>query len=300
MLIRNKTLPPEELLVARSGYDSAHGCGFIAAKSAVSAEWHKEVIAGFNEGHKKFRAWSRGEQPTLFLLRIYLPTRYNIISTPEAANLLITYNPFLRDGSFTLQKEETVSQGRALFFNITRASFLKVRENYKLNFPLGEVDCNNATPKASATLARPATLPQLMIPPPPTHTLDQVNQAISCIATPPTAKSPPTAQSTPRTGAKAILPANAIPPSPLKTPTHSPAPSRETSTDSSASDSESPRTVAKREAQLEISGSSNSSKGSHRSRTKDRRSSSKRKRDDRANPSHSSSSSSRRQSKKRH
>ncbi len=126
----------EDLLVARSGYDAAHQCGFIAAESVASAEWHKSLISSYQEGSRRFRAWAKGEHPTLFLLRVFLPARYNIISPPEATKQLKSYNPFLVAGTFELQREEAVSDGRALFYSINRESFLKIRETYKLNFPL--------------------------------------------------------------------------------------------------------------------------------------------------------------------
>jgi hypothetical protein len=72
-LLTQDTIPLEDLLVARSGYDVAHQCGFIAAESVVSAEWHKKIISSFENNGKKIRAWARGEHPTLFHLRIHLP-----------------------------------------------------------------------------------------------------------------------------------------------------------------------------------------------------------------------------------
>jgi hypothetical protein len=118
-------------------------------ESVASAEWHKRIISSFDEGGKKFRAWARGEHPTLFQIRVFLPKKYNIIPSIDSTKLLTTYNPFLTTGTFELQREETVGEGRALFFNLNRDSFLIIRETYKLNFMLGKVDCNNATPKAS-------------------------------------------------------------------------------------------------------------------------------------------------------
>jgi hypothetical protein len=157
MLLAHDVGSMDDLLVARSGYDAAHRCGFIAAESATSAEWHKGVILGYGGGVKKFRAWARGEHPTLFQLRVFLPPRYNIIPSTDSVKILCTYNPFLKDGTFELQREENIGDGRALFFNISRDAFLIVRNNYKLNFPLGKVDCNNATPKpSSSTITRPA------------------------------------------------------------------------------------------------------------------------------------------------
>ena len=157
------------------------------------------------------------------------------------------------------------------------------------------MDCNNATPKASATITRPAIPLPLRIPSPPQHTQTQVDQAIASLITP-----IPIAQSTPRTGIMAILPSTATPPPPSpQKPTYSPLSSHATSTDSSDSEDTSPQNVAEREARLETSGASNTSKGSHRHREKERRSLSKRKRDAAKNPS-SSSSSSRHPGKKKH
>jgi hypothetical protein len=59
-LLKEDTIPLDDLLVARSGYDMAHKCGFIAAESVASAEWHKKIISSFEIEGKKFRAWSRG------------------------------------------------------------------------------------------------------------------------------------------------------------------------------------------------------------------------------------------------
>jgi hypothetical protein len=115
-LITQDTISSEDLLVVRSGYDSAHKCGFIAAESVASAEWHKRIVSTFLEGEKRFRAWSRGEHPTLFQVRIYLPQKYNIIPTTDIPKLITTYNPFLLNGTFELQREESVGEGRALFF----------------------------------------------------------------------------------------------------------------------------------------------------------------------------------------
>ena len=187
----------DDLLVARSGYDAAHSCGFIAAESAASAEWHKRVVSEFGEGGKKFRAWARGEHPTLFQLRVFLPSKYNIIPSIDSTKLLKTYNPFLNEGTFELQREERVGEGRALFFSISRNAFLKVRETYKLNFPLGKVDCNNATLKALTTTraAIPKPTPT-QIPPPPISNQTQIDHAIQALATepPPPSPQPPSEQ----------------------------------------------------------------------------------------------------------
>jgi hypothetical protein len=164
MLPSHSSTSVEDLLVARSGYDAAHQCTFIAAETAASEEWHKAIIARYQEGNKRFSALATGEHPTLFLLPVYLPTRYNIITPQEATKQLRSYNPFLGPLIYR-ERKQTVGEGRDLFYCINREAFLKVIETYKLNFPLGKVDCNNATLKASAAIARPAAA-LIKIPPP--------------------------------------------------------------------------------------------------------------------------------------
>jgi hypothetical protein len=180
MLLAHDSGSMDDLLVARSGYDAAHRCGFIAAESATSAEWHKGVVLGYGGGVKKFRAWARGEHPTLFQLRVFLPSRYNIIPSTDSVKIFCTYNPFLKEGTFELQREESIGDGRALFFNISRDAFLIVRNTYKLNFPLGKVDCNNATPKPS-TITRPANpKPTSTNIPPPPHNYPNPSRSSNC------------------------------------------------------------------------------------------------------------------------
>jgi hypothetical protein len=135
----------------------------------ASAEWHKKIVSSFESEGKKFRAWSRGEHPTLFQIRVYLPTKYNIIPTTDSTLILQKYNPFLKTGTFELLREEGVNDGRALFFSISRDAFLKLRDTYKLNFPLGKVECNNATPKVSKVVPPTQPTPPLLLsksPPP--------------------------------------------------------------------------------------------------------------------------------------
>jgi hypothetical protein len=54
-LLTQKSISIDDLLVVRSGYDAAHKCGFIAAESVASAEWHKKIIFSFDKDGKKFR-----------------------------------------------------------------------------------------------------------------------------------------------------------------------------------------------------------------------------------------------------
>jgi hypothetical protein len=258
----------------------AHKCGFIAAESLASAEWHKKIISSFESEGKKFRAWSRGEHPTLFQIRIFLPNKYNIIPTIDSTQILKTYNPFLKIGTFELLREEDVKDGRALFFSISRDAFLKLRETYKLNFPQGKVECNNATPKNSNIVPPHPTIPiptSLQIPPTP-EINQQLNQAIQALTSTPLPSIPQN-----KTNTIATIPS----PSPEK-PIYSPLSSRATSS-GSESDANSARTISKREAQLETSGASYSSKGSHQSRERKKKSHSKRKRITKHNTSDSSS-----------
>ena len=124
--------------MVRSGYDAAHKCGFIAAESVASAEWHKRIISSFDKDRKKFRAWAKGEYPTLFQIRVHLPSKYNIIPSEESSHILKKYNSFLVSGTFELIREEPVGDGRALFFSVSWDAFHKIRESFKLNFPLGK------------------------------------------------------------------------------------------------------------------------------------------------------------------
>jgi hypothetical protein len=149
--------------VARSGYDTVHKCGFIAAESVASAEWHKRIVSSFDANGMKFRAWARGEFPTLFQIRVHLPMKYNIIPSTDSTKLLTAYNPYLASGTFELLREEPVGEGRALFCSLDRGAFLKVRETYKLNFPLGKVDCNNATANKVSAITHPANTTPLSI-----------------------------------------------------------------------------------------------------------------------------------------
>jgi hypothetical protein len=268
--------------VARSGYDTTHKCGFIAAESIASAEWHKRIVLSFNKEGKKFRAWARGEHPTLFQIRIYLPMKYNIISSINSTQILINYNPFLKSGTFELLREEPSGEGRALFFSVSREAFLQIRETYKLNFPLGKLDCNNATPKTlNPVTTRPINPTFTQIPLPPVKNQNQIDQAIQALSTPlPTSSTPLPTPPQNRTGIKAILPSTArAPSSSPPRPTYSPVSRKGSSTDSETTDDNSPQKVSMREALLETSGSSASSKGSHRSRTKHRHTSTKRKRE---------------------
>ena len=283
----------------------AHKCGFIAAESVTSAEWHKKIISSFESEGKKFRAWSRGEHPTLFQVRVYLPTKYNIIPSIDSTQILINYNPYLKTGTFELLREEGVKDGRALFYSVSRDAFLKLRETYKLNFPLGKVDCNNATPKNLNVVPphpnNPIPTP-FQIPPPPEINQNQLNQTIQSLAsTPPTPI--PLRASTPlpsipqnKIGNMASLPSpTKSPTSSPPRPTYSPVSCVETS-DTETSGDDTPKNVSKREALLETSGTSSSSKGSHKSRPHDKRSESKRKRDKGAS---SSGSTNRHRDKKR-
>ena len=101
-LLTQDSISVDDLLVARSGYDTTHKCGFIAAESIASAEWHKRIISSFAKDGKKFRAWAKGEHPTLFQIRIFLPAKYNIIPSIESSNILKKFNPFLNSGTFEL------------------------------------------------------------------------------------------------------------------------------------------------------------------------------------------------------
>ena len=283
-LLSQDSISTDDLLVAKSGYDTAHKCGFIAAESIASAEWHKKIISGYERDGQKFRAWAKGEHPTLFQIRIYLPAKYNIIPSVQSSNILKNYNPFLSQGTFELLREESVGEGRALFCSVSRDAFLKIRETYKLNFPLGKVECNNVTPKNS-TLSIPCTTSSTQIPLPPTSNQNQVDLAIQALSSTPIPSTsrptpPPIPQPLNRTGILAILPSNARVPSPSPPrPIYSPVGSRGSPPESDTTDDNSPQRVTKREALLETSGSSTSSKGSHKSRSKHRHTSSKRKRD---------------------
>ena len=52
-LLTQESISTEDLLVARSGYDTTHKCGFIAAESIASAEWHKRIVLSFDKEGKK-------------------------------------------------------------------------------------------------------------------------------------------------------------------------------------------------------------------------------------------------------
>ena len=132
-------------------------------------------------------------------------------------------------------------------------------------------------PQLSPALPTPPPSPSKSHPPPKINQdqVAQLSQSIQALASTPLPSIPPT-----RTGINAILPSTATLPSPSPPrPNYSPISTRTNSPDNSTSDEESPLNVARREAILETSGSSNTSKGSYSSRSKDRRSHSKRKRE---------------------
>jgi hypothetical protein len=137
--------------------------------------------------------------------------KYNIISSIDSTQILKNYNPYLSAGTFELLREENAGEGRALYFSISRGAFLRVRETYKLNFPLGKFDCNNATPKTPNLATRPAnpTPPSTQIPPPPETNQSQIDLAIQALASTPLPTIPQS-----RTGIMALLPSTAVPPSP--------------------------------------------------------------------------------------
>ena len=169
---------PADLDTAHSNHDEKSGCGIIACRTRTGANWFKnqiDLIRGQED--TRFRAWERGEHPSVTLCRVFLPSpRLEDIPNQEVIPLIRTYNPGLPKGNFTLKREEGATGGRALLVEIDNESYSTIRNSrYKLKFMMGDIDCYG-----------------IKIPPPPLK------------------RSAPSKSSyTPRTGDKAILPAHA-------------------------------------------------------------------------------------------
>ena len=259
---------PEQIRIAYAGYDNAHSCGIVAAKSQESAEWHQEAIRRYPIPH---RAWGKGEQPELYTTRIYLPTKYDNLRHQNIIPILKKMNPFLSEGILEIKHEELVEKkgGTAIYIDVDRVSFQQIKSNgWRLEFLMGDVDCTSAArdPRAAKKMANQ--------PPLPTNEKGNTNtpKANTTTLNTNSSKQPAspfldfskrlqnlpttnTKNNITRTGANAILPANAAAKASPDKPTAAIVPkSRTQSPVSSTSDSDSDNSIRYREAKLEKSG----------------------------------------------
>ena len=137
--------------VAHSGFDSVHGCGFIACRDATSANWFKarveEVIGPDGES---FRAWGKDDPPGTRLCKIFISDRFKRIQDSRIIPILTGLNLFLQ-GAFLLTPKgvRPAQGGRTVYVEMDMDTYAQIRlKQYKLVWLLGSVDCQGVAPKA--------------------------------------------------------------------------------------------------------------------------------------------------------
>ena len=160
--------PGNSVKIAKSGYDSAHNCGYIACKNLASENWVKDVIRCLGGGPNlpsPFRAWSRGEQPETRICRLFFPARFDCLNDNMLVPILLRHNPSLSQGTITLASSEIVQGGRAVFLEMDAASYGYAKSrNHKLEFTMMDVDCQLYIPPSNKA-KKPVAPPTQTIPP---------------------------------------------------------------------------------------------------------------------------------------
>ena len=137
--------------VANSGFDSVHGCGFIACRDATSANWFKarveEVIGPDGES---FRAWGKDDPPGTRLCRIFISDRFKRIQDSRLIPILTGLNLLLQGAVLLTPKGVRPAQGgRTVYVEMDMDTYAQIRlKQYKLVWLLGSVDCQGVAPKA--------------------------------------------------------------------------------------------------------------------------------------------------------
>ena len=134
--------------VAHSGFDASHGCGFIACRDPVSAEWYKSRVAEITgPDGAKFRAWGKADVPISRLCRIFIPDRFKKIHDARIAPIIMGLNPPMENGTISHKDITPVQGGRAVFLEVDMDTYSYIRtKHYKLDWLMGSVDCHGVAP----------------------------------------------------------------------------------------------------------------------------------------------------------
>ena len=134
--------------VAHSGFDLSHGCGFIACREPVSAEWYKSRVAEITGPNGEvFRAWGKADVPISRLCRIYIPDRFKKIHDARIAPIIVGLNPPMENGTISHKEIIQVQGGRAVFLEVDMDTYAYIRtKHYKLDWLMGSVDCHGVAP----------------------------------------------------------------------------------------------------------------------------------------------------------
>jgi hypothetical protein len=143
--------------VAHSGFDSAHGCGFIACRDPTSAAWFKEQVSLLvGPDGESFRAWGKTDVPVSRLCRIYIPDRFKRINDARILPIIMGLNSPLQGGDIVFKSISHVNGGRAMFIEVDMDTYAFIRRNlYKLDWLLGSVDCHGIAPTVVAQPVQP-------------------------------------------------------------------------------------------------------------------------------------------------
>ena len=125
----------------RAWYDRDNKCAVIKCENVQSVAWFKKSVLLIRVREQCFRAWSFGERPELFRMRLFLPETYDKLDRHQIRAMIAHFNPEAKD-ILNLVGWEPAKRGRSIkleagpnFFEYCR------RRGGKLSFLLGDVDC---------------------------------------------------------------------------------------------------------------------------------------------------------------
>ena len=147
--------------VAHSGFDLAHGCGFIACRDPTSAEWYKSRVAEISGPNgETFKAWGKADVPISRLCRIFIPDRFKKIHDARIAPIIMGLNPPMENGIISHKDITQVQGGRAVFLEVDMDTYAYIRtKHYKLDWLMGSVDCHGVVVVKPENEKEPANLP---------------------------------------------------------------------------------------------------------------------------------------------
>ena len=129
----------QDINCGQAWYDRELRHAVIVCENAQSVEWFKKAILQIKVNSQCYRAWSFGERPELFRMRVFLPETYEYLGQNQIRAMILHFNPGAMD-TLNLVGWISVPRGRVIRIEAgpTFFGYCKQREG-KLDFLLGSI-----------------------------------------------------------------------------------------------------------------------------------------------------------------